>query len=275
MEVIKHIKDLLEEENKQIETIKTGYTTIDNMILGMRRRELVLFASTPGVGKTAMLLNLALNMAKSKTPVLFITYETTARKISEKLLGILAGIDPFLLEKDEIPDNQKDSIEEAKNYLASLPLYISEQFIFTGKILKNEMQELNSTKVKAIFIDSLQFVQYSSQENAEERDIENTMFLKNFARQNDLAIIVSTQIRSRNIPQGKTPTLTDIGGEEELSDMVFILHRPYAYSMDQYVGDIEELIVQLAKNRNGPSATFKLMFSRRTLKIEERKTDTF
>jgi len=288
MDRIKHVKGFLSGENLEVETIKMGYFTIDNFILGVRRKEIALFASLPGVGKTAMLLNLAINMANSENPVLFITYETTARKIAEKFLGILAGIDPSVIEKDNMLEKLKqrgDSVPQTDDYftrlseavktLSNLPVYISEQFMFKPDILKGEIEEIKGAYIKAIFIDSLQFVQYSTQKNAKERDIENIMLFKNFARENDISILISSQISSKDIPQGKAPRLTDMGGEEELADMVFILHRPYAYSMDQYVGDTEEFVIQLAKNRNGPSGVFKLMFSRRSLRIEERKFESF
>lgn len=274
MRIIKHIKEVLSEENKEIEIIPTGYSTLDNLILGMRKRELALFASTPGIGKTAMLLNLALNMAKKQVNVIFITLETTATKISEKFLGILSNIDPVLIEKGNIPENLKINLEEARQYLSTLPLYVSEEFLFTKESLKEQINEITQIGIDVMCVDSLQFIQYSTQENTTERDIENIRFLKNLARQNNISILISTQINSKNVPQGKTPTLLHIGGEEELADMVFILHRPYAYSMDQYVGDIEEFVVQLAKNRNGPSGSFKLMFSRQSLKIDERKAPT-
>lgn len=274
MEVIRHIKDVFKEQTSH-EVVNTGYKTLDDTILGLRKREVSLFASTPGIGKTSMLLNIALKMAQNNVPVLFITYETTARKIAQKLLGIMSNTDPFILEKGDLPDTLKDTIENAQNKLLSLPIFISEQFMFTENLLKDEAETIKNNNIEVVFVDSLQFVQYSKHPDPDERDIENTMFLKNFARTYNLALGVSTQIRSRDIPQGKIPTLTDIGGEEEPADMVFILTRPYAYSVDQYVGEIEEFVVQVAKNRNGPSGTFKFSFSRRSLIISERTETPF
>ncbi len=274
MEIIRHVKDIFHEESTG-EVINTGYKSIDDAILGLRKKEVSLFASMPGVGKTSMLLNLTLRMAKNRVPVLFITYETTAKKIAEKLLGLIANIDPFLIEKGNISGDIKNAIDTARKALSELPIYVSEQFMFTEDVLAREVENIEKQKIDVVFIDSLQFVQHSKHSDAEEREIENIMFLKNFARAHNLSLGVSTQIRSHNVPQGKMPTITDIGGEEEPADMVFILTRPYAYSMDQYVGEIEEFVVQVAKNRNGPSGTFKFSFSRRTLRISERDTQTF
>lgn len=275
MDVIKHIKEVFSEETAVSDTLPTGYSSIDSLILGVRKKELSLFASTPGIGKSAFLLNLALNMAKAEKSVLFITYETTARKISEKLLGIMTGMDPNAIEKDSIPEGKKNEVYEGQVKLGNLPIYISEQFMFRKEMIRGEIEYIKKANISAIFIDSLQFVQYSSLKDPKERDIENVMLLKNFARENDVSLLVSTQIRSKDIPQGKTPSLSDMGGEEELADMVFILNRPYAYSMEQYVGETEEFVVQLAKNRNGPSGVFKLMFSRRNLKIEEGRLNMY
>ena len=274
MDIIRHIKDVFNEQISH-EVVKTCYSTLDNTILGLRKREVTLFASTPGVGKTAMLLNMALKIAENNVPVLFITYETTARKIAQKFLGLLSNIDPFLIEKGDIPDNTRNILEDSQNKLLNLPIFISEQFMFTDTLLKEEAEKIKQHRIEVVFVDSLQFIQYSKHENPDERDIENIMFLKNFARTHNLALGVTTQIRSRDIPQGKMPTLTDIGGEEEPADMVFILTRPYAYSVDQYVGEIEEFVVQVAKNRNGPSGTFKFSFSRRSLIISERSDSSF
>lgn len=275
MGIVRHVKDILSQEHTTEEVIKTGYKTLDDTILGLRKREVALFASTPGVGKTSMLLNLTLRIARSGTPVLFITYETTARKIAQKLLGIMSNVDPFLLEKGEISENFKTALENARNELFTLPIFISEQFVFSENLLKEETENIKRNNIEAVFIDSLQFVQYSKHPDPDERDIENIMLLKNFARTYNLALGISTQIRNKDIPQGKMPTISDIGGEEEPADIVFILTRPYAYSVDQYVGEIEEFVVQVAKNRNGPSGTFKFSFSRRSLAIMERSGTEF
>ena len=222
--------------------IKTGFTQIDNIIHGFLPGELSVIGARPAMGKTSLLLDIALNISHNKgqnKAVLFINLENSLKQLTSRIL-----------------ENNIKSNDDVSDF--NLHLICMHGDITT---IINEMKTyVENESVEVVFIDYIQLV--SLMNNKRYRDLELTVIirlLKQFAIQNNIAIIVSSQLnRSVEYRGGdKKPQLSDLrdsGSLEQESDKVIFIHRPeyYGLTVDWEGNDtrgIAEIII--AKNRNG------------------------
>lgn len=255
------------ETKTHIKIIPTGFDNIDRAIFGTRSGEVVIVGSYPGMGKTSFMLNMLLQIARKGLRAGFITYETNNEKLFYKLTGILSGIDPFLIEQNKITAEQENKLKEARNSIASLSIYLNDQPMLRPEYANSVFEEIQRKDISVVFIDSLQFIQLSNLQNPKERETDSVKTLKNLAKEFSTAVVVASQISAKGQDESKMPRTTSIGGPDEIADIVFLIFRPYAYSVGQYVGQMEEMEVQVGKNRNGPLGSFKMTFNRSNLQI--------
>jgi len=254
------IQDLI--DNPDTIGIDTGFIELDYMVGGFEPGELIILGARPSIGKTALALSMAKNIAKTGIPVQFISLETSIRKLTKRL--IISDI-----KRDDIfSDNlfHSHEIDTDIEKLKKLPIYIDKGYDTSiNGILNITLDSMRKNNINFVFIDYLQLVKFDNK--AENRNLELseiTRSLKQFALRENMIVVALSQV-SRKC-DGRMPMLSDLrdsGAIEQDADKVIFLNRPEHYGIYTYKdGSTTKGIcdIKIAKNKDGATGDFQLTF---------------
>ena len=241
------------------ETLKTGIEDFDERI-PMFRGEYVVIGGRPAMGKTHLLMNLALNIS-TQVPVLYCSFDLSEGLLMKRMVAALSGISLNQLVMGSLNRLELKLIESVNAEFEERKLWISDQRTNSLQILRERCKKhAEDDGVQVIFIDYIQLI--SSDRYRHNREMEMSYVsreLKAIAREFNVLIIASSQLSRMVETRGgdKRPILSDLresGSIEQDADKVFFLYRPeyYGFMQDEdgnTTDGITELI--LAKNRSG------------------------
>ena len=253
--------------------IDTGYYSLNQFTSGFHRGELTILAARPGMGKTAMMLNMVIRQIKNGTRVMIFSLEMSMKSLVERMVAMLSGVDLQKIRRGSLNDEELDKVVRAFDFLNSIEDNLT---IFDkSNITINEIKlEIRKHKVDVVYIDYLQLINSSSQYNNKNVEVgEVSRVAKVMARELDVAVVMLAQL-SREVERrtNKKPVLSDLrdsGEIEQNADVVFFLYRSAYYSEIGQEIDTEETEVIIAKHRNGPTGSVKLYFTKDTLEFIE------
>lgn len=251
--------------------LKGGIRQFDRHTGGFQNGELYILAGRPGMGKTALLLTWALNIAMSGVPVGVFSLEMTKDELTMRLLSMLSGIPGTTMKKGLMSESDWPKLTQAAEQLSSLPLFIDDEGGQSASAIRSRARRMvQRNKVQVLFLDYLQKMsapkQYSGNREAEVNH--NVQSLKNVAKELHLPFVCLSQLsRAVESRADKRPILSDLresGAIEQEADMVLFLWRPEYYDIKQDSdgsampdGYVE---LDIAKFRHGPIMTLQLKF---------------
>lgn len=255
--------DRLDELSKKSGTLRgvgTGFTDLDNCLAGMQDSNLLILAARPGMGKTALSLNIAqFASVVSKVPVGYFSLEMSKEELSDRLLVAQADIDAWRLKTGKLTAIDFEKLSEAMGILAEAPLYIDDTPGISVLEMRTKARRLKSEhNLGLIVVDYLQLVRGRNLENRVQEVAEISQGLKNLARELKVPVLALSQL-SRSIEHrgsGSAPQLSDLresGSIEQDADVVMFLYR-------EDVEDLSNVKLSIAKHRNGPLRTIDLRF---------------
>ncbi len=278
------------ENNEAVTGLPTGFTDLDELIAGLHPSDFYILAARPSMGKTALALNIAENVAlrgaKNDEPlkrVLFFSLEMSREQLVQRMICTEANLSKQELRpgkhsgatEDEL-ENRKLSIMDriwiASDKLAGSGLYIDDTPGLTIQEMRAKARRLKSEAgLDLIVIDYLQLMQApnvkNNSENRQHEVSEISRGLKAIARELNVPVLALSQL-SRNVEtrQVKKPMLSDLresGSLEQDADIVMFLYREdYYKNTGAAPSHLTELIV--AKHRNGPTGKIDLFFKNDT-----------
>ncbi len=253
--------------------LRTGMSNLDALLEGISPGELVIVAARPGVGKTALLLSSAINMAKEGIKVGIISLEMHPLLIVARILSNVCTIPITTFRKRPISKELAQEVEERLKGFPIENLIIFNKIPHTIEAIAGCVEEAVRRGARCVMIDYLQLIGISTSYSREDRrDLELgyiTSRLKRLAVDKDIAIILASQLNRMSEQRGdKRPMLADLrdsGSIEQDADIVMLLFRPEMYGIKTYrdgtpTENICEVIV--AKHRNGALGVVKLYFSK-------------
>ena len=263
--------------NPSLAGISSGFFDLDSLTQGFQKSDLIIIAGRPSMGKTALALNIGLNIIKnSQIPVLFFSLEMSKEQLTYRLLTNETDITSLRLKTGNLYKNDWVKLNTIIKNLSSLPFFIDDTSNPSIQDIKSKIKKIlfEQNQIGLIIIDYLQLMQTttSKTDNRAQELSQITRSLKNLAREFNVPIIALSQL-SRNVENrvNKRPILSDLresGSIEQDADLVLMLYRDSYYnsvknSEDLNIYDKVELII--AKQRNGPVGTIDLQFdSKRT-----------
>ena len=245
--------------------IPTGFSVIDNLVGGFQSPQVILLAGRPCAGKTALLLNLAMNIAKNESvPVAIFSPGHSAAQMVFKIFA-QNGIDSSkFCDTSKLLMEELSTISKVEDTLKGLPLYIDDTQIQTleefaskvGKLVKEE-------GVKVIFIDRMEFFEFSGTLTRAERKSLTLQTLRQLADKFNITIIASERFRTIN--DLKPIDLKEFEEKgysyetlKEFVDIAAVLYRPAVYGKDDGTNSAELTVLH---NRNGRrDITLELQF---------------
>ncbi|MDV2994347.1 MAG: Replicative DNA helicase [Chroococcidiopsis sp. SAG 2025] len=245
--------------------LSCNYYDLDAMTGGFQRSDLIIIAGRPAMGKTSFALGLAHNIARlHKFPVAVFSLEMSKEQLVQRLLSSEAGIESQRLRTGRIAQNEWELLSHAIGELSDLPIYIDDTPNITVMEMRSQARRLQAEKGKElglILIDYLQLMEGSGDNRVQELS-KITRSLKGLARELNVPIIALSQLsRSVEARNSKRPMMSDLresGSIEQDADIVIMLYRDSYYNPDSPDRNIAEVII--AKHRNGPTGTVKLLF---------------
>ena len=253
-------------DGKGVIGIPSGFDDLDRLTSGFKGGEFVVIAGRPGMGKTSILLNLALHIAMNhKVPIAMFSLEMSKEQLVERLLCENARIDAQRMHRGLLSEAEYDRLARSLGPLSEAPIFIDDSPTLDelAVVLKSRQIQLRE-KVGMILVDYLQLMQGRSRSDDSNRVQEVSAIsraLKAVARELNIPVVAISQLsRAVEQRQDKRPLLSDLresGAIEQDADMVMFLYRADYYKEDDRPG-IAEVI--LAKNRNGPTGKIELKF---------------
>ena len=259
----------------QITGIETGLYDFDKLTTGLHEDQLIVLAARPAMGKTALALNIAQNVAtKSNKAVAVFSLEMGAESLVERMLSAEGTIINHHIRTGNLTVNEWQRLIYAQGQLAEAPIFIDDTAgVKITDIRARAMRLSQETDgLGLIVIDYLQLIQGSRSDNRQQEVSEISRQLKIIAKELKVPVIALSQL-SRGVEQrnDKRPIMSDLresGSIEQDADIVAFLYRD-AYYQDrkenQPENDITELIIR--KNRHGNLGTVKLYFHKEYTKF--------
>ena len=271
--------------NPTLSGISSGFYDLDSFTQGFQKSDLIVIAGRPSMGKTALALNIGLNIIKNlNLPVLFFSLEMSKEQLTYRLLTHETNINGNRLKTGNLYKDDWVSLNTIIQKLSALPLFIDDTPNPSIQDIKSKIKKVifEQTQIGLIVIDYLQLMQNSksSISNRTQELSQITRSLKNVAREFKVPIIALSQL-SRNVESrtNKRPILSDLresGSIEQDADLVLMLYRESYYSSTtpnivENQKNLVELII--AKHRNGPIGTVELEFDSKRTKFLNYNSD--
>lgn len=263
--------DKLKDQKHGVIGIPTGFRELDRTLLGLQPSDLIILAARPGKGKTSFALSIARNVAvEAGYAVGIFSLEMSKIQLAQRLLSAEAMISSHAFKTGNIKKSELPELLRAIDTLSSAKIFIDDTPSMTVTELRTKARRLkNKEDVKLIIIDYLQLLQGDSNLKDRYQQVsEISRSLKILAKELDIPVIAISQL-SREIEKRKDdprPRLSDLresGSIEQDADVVIFLYsekeeKPTSTSEDEV--HETEVIVDIAKHRNGPTRSFKLKF---------------
>ena len=249
--------------------IPSGFYELDKLTSGFHPHELIIIAARPGMGKTAIALNMVTNMAiNSKKTVALFNMEMGAEQLATRMLSSVGQIDGSKLKTGNLEHSDWKRVNEAISRLSNTNIYIDDTAGNTVGEIRSKCRKLATSPhgLDIVVIDYLTLIQGSSKNgaNRQQEVADISRALKTMAMELNVPVIALSQL-SRGIEQrvDKKPMLSDLresGAIEQDADIVAFLHcsdeeKEKENSMMEFV---------IRKHRNGPLADVPLIFQRNT-----------
>jgi replicative DNA helicase len=262
--------DELHKDKGKLRGVPTGFASLDAMLAGLQRSDLFILAARPAMGKTALQLNLAHNVAlKSGQPVLIFSLEMGKEQLVDRMLAAEAGVDAWNLRTGNLTDGDFEKIGQAMGTLSEAKIFIDDTPSITVSDLRTKARrEAHQQPLGLIIVDYLQLMsgggRYGGEGNRVQEISEISRGLKGIARELNVPLIALSQLsrsvesRSPQIPQ--LADLRESGSIEQDADIVAFIYREDYYNPETERKNITDIII--AKHRNGPVGRVELYFDR-------------
>jgi len=245
--------------------IPTGFVDLDKLLGGLQRSDMIIIAARPGVGKTSMLLSIALSAArKYKQKVGIFSLEMSNEQLVQRLVSSETGIDSQRLRMGELEENEWPKFVEAAGRLSDTMIFIDDTPGISALQLRTKARRLHAEYgLDLIMVDYLQLMSGDFRSENRVQEISYiSRSLKGLARELNVPLVAASQL-SRAVEQrhDKKPILSDLresGAIEQDADVVIFLYRDELYNPDTELKNIADVMV--SKHRHGPTGTVQLFF---------------
>ncbi|MCX6998000.1 MAG: replicative DNA helicase [Kiritimatiellaeota bacterium] len=268
---------------KNITGLATGFADVDRLTQGLQPGDLVILAARPSMGKTSLGLNIAENVAlmrDAKHAVAVFSLEMSAEQLVRRMICSRARVSMFKLSGGYVSAEMHGSLVQATDVLMKAQIFIDDTAGLEVLELRSRARRLKRKydNISLIVVDYLQLLHYP-QYSREGRQLETAAIsgaLKAMAKELHVPVLCLSQLSRAPEQRDKTsgvPRLSDLrdsGAIEQDADVVFMLRRPCKYPDDQDHDDKRLAVLELAKQRNGPTGETRLNFEEDFTRFEDR-----
>lgn len=293
LEYIERMKKL---GNKYLIGQTTGFEALDRKTTGFNEGDLIIIAARPAMGKTALVLNMALKNVEKGKGVIFFSLEMPAEQLMLRMLSAKTSIPLQNLRKGDMDDSQWTNLSAAFDDLSNKKLFVDDGGSIDINQLRARVRKLAQqpeNNISLVIIDYLQLMQGVGNKDRHQEVSDISRGLKMLAREMKIPIIALSQLnRSLENRPDKRPMLSDLresGAIEQDADIIMFVYRDDVYKerdekrKEKEAKDkgedyrskfqdrpVEEAEIIIGKQRNGPIGTVKLDFHKNLTKFIDR-----
>lgn len=262
--------DHLHKTKDEIRGVHTGFASLDNLLAGFQKSDLVILAARPSMGKTALALDIARQAAiQYNVPVGIFSLEMSSQQLVDRMLAAHSRVDAWKLRTGKLTsDDEFDRIRDSLDSLSKAPIYIDDSPGNTILKMRSVARRLKSEHgLGLLIIDYLQMMTPAankSNESLVQQVTEISRSLKNLARELDIPILALSQLSRAVEQRGGRPRLSDLrdsGSIEQDADVVMFIHRDDKINENSDKPNIAEILIE--KHRNGPTGKIELYFDKK------------
>ena len=274
----------------QLTGVPTGFYDLDTYTNGLQKSDLIILAARPAMGKTAFALNIAQNVAlRAKVPVAIFSLEMSKDQLAQRLICSEAEVDTQRIKTGNMQTKDWEKLAVASSNLSEAKIYIDDTAGCTITDLRAKCRRLAMAEkdLGLIVIDYLQLIEGTGREDRMQQISSISRGLKILAKELNVPILALSQL-SRAV-EGRTdkrPMLSDLresGSIEQDADIVMFIYRDEYYKNAnteeeeaEKAANKGEAEIIIAKHRNGPVGSVKLLFQGSITKFKNpMKTDVF
>lgn len=253
--------------------LEMGFPCLDLLTGGLKKSDMIILAARPSMGKTALAMNIAANVAK-KNSVLVFSLEMNKQQLGERWFSTDSGVKASRIQHRELRDHDLDALLSSVDRLGSLKLFVDDTMGITLPEIKMKSRRVKREHgLDLIVIDYLQLMQSSKRYKGDrvQEVSELSRGIKGLARDLDVPVLALSQLsRGVEYRADKRPMLSDLresGSIEQDADIVMFIYRDDYYDRESEKQGLAEVIV--AKNRNGATGAVGLQFDKARLKFTE------
>ena len=260
----------LHESAGEISGISTGLIDLDRATCGFQDGDLDVIAGRPSMGKTALMICLALNAAKKGHPCGIFSLEMSNQQIVDRMIAGESGVNSMKFRSGRFSPEDWQAISKAQSILYGLPIYIDDSpSLYYGELRRRARQMKLHHGVEIIFADYIQLMQGDKHNGRVEEVSSISRNLKGLAKELSLPVVALSQLnRAVDSRDNKRPRLSDLrdsGAIEQDADMVWLIYRDEVYNQLTATKGLAE--IEIAKQRNGPIGTIELSWHEKTMKF--------
>jgi len=268
------IADLHDPDNKdKYSGITTGFKALDNILTGMHPSDLIILAARPAMGKTALALNIAQNIAKKGLSVGIISLEMSKEQLVERMFCSLLEVDSWKIKTGKLSEGDFARIGPVMDELNAQKIFIDDSLGNSIVELRAKTRRLQMEHgLDFLVIDYLQLMHTSSggfSMNRVQEISEISRSLKTIAREMKIPIMALSQLsRAVESRPVKIPQLSDLresGSIEQDADVVMMMYREDYYEEDSPRRGLTDLFIK--KHRSGPTGQVELRFEKSQLRF--------
>ncbi len=296
--MLKEIERLKAMGNSKLIGVDTGFENLNEKTSGFGKGDLVIIAARPSMGKTALVLNMALKAIERNEGVAFFSLEMPAEQLMLRMLSAKTSIPLQALRVGNLKDDEWSRLSSAVDDMSRRKLFVDDGGYATIHHVRSKLRKLK-TQHPEISMAIIDYLQLMSGENrthtGRQQEIsEISRGLKQLARELEIPIIALSQLnRSLENRENKRPMLSDLresGAIEQDADIILFVYRDDVYREakekekemkakaegKEYVStykrkEEEETELIIGKQRNGPTGTVDLLFQKRFTRFVDAK----
>jgi replicative DNA helicase len=267
------------EDGISANAVPSGFTALDRLTNGFQKSTLVILAARPAMGKTALALSMARNIAvKQNKAIAFFSLEMSDIELITRLISSEAGLNAQKLKTGQLQDYEWTQLTTKIDALAKAPIFIDDSAALNMFELRAKCRRLKQKhNIQMVFVDYLQLMQGSVERGTREQEISKiSRQLKALAKELKIPVLAMSQLSRAVETRGnsKRPQLSDLresGAIEQDADIVMFIHRPeyYGQTEDESGNSMLGMAdILLEKHRSGPTGTARLKFIREFAKFD-------
>ncbi len=283
------IEEVLDEDGEIRTTLKkargmeTGYPLLDKKLGGLKKGDLIIVAARPGVGKTALILNFAYNMALKGKRIGIFSMEMSKEQLALRFLSMATSIPSDRLDQGNFTREEIQRLTRRYEEMANLPIFIDDSSVLNIRALRNRARRMFAQyHLDIVFVDYLQLMEgLKPGEGGRVQEVtEISRGLKQIARELEVPVVacsqLSRQVEHRSVHRPILSDLRESGSLEQDADVVILMYREDYY--DKQRGEVLippesapvgiRVELNVAKHRNGPTGFIYLTYLHPFLRFE-------
>ena len=269
--------------SKRVKGISTGFTKLDEKTSGLHAGDLFILAARPSMGKTALALNIAENVAvRHREPVAVFSLEMSKESLLLRLLASHARVDAHKFRTGHMNRDDWTKVTASLAELGDAPIWIDDSASSTVLEMGAKARRLKRDRgLSLVIVDYIQLVVPSTNRrnaNRQEEVSSISRSLKALAKELKVPVVVLSQLTRAPEREDRKPQLSDLresGAIEQDADVVMFINRPNFYKTDIPEEERAKAELIIAKQRNGPTGSLNFVFLSRHTRFEEAAPDAW